>query len=212
MSLLYERPMHPYEMKTNMLERGHDRVMKINVGSLYDTVARLEKLGFITEYETSREGNRPERTVYAITDAGRDELTLWVREIVAQPAVEYPTFAAALAFILVLDPPEAIQMLQRRVSELTSRTAAEEALLAGALHQKLPRMVLIESEFQIAMLKTELDFTKNLVHELQTGKLRWPTIEDFQNIGYEPHPEQVAGYYKGIRHEATEGGAKQEDK
>ena len=74
LNLLNERPMHPYEMRVLMRERGHDRAFQIRESSVYDTVARLADRGFIEPVEVSREGRRPERTVYAITEAGRDEL------------------------------------------------------------------------------------------------------------------------------------------
>jgi len=44
MNLLIEQPMHPYEMKSKMKERGHDQVIKLTGGSIYDTVERLEPL------------------------------------------------------------------------------------------------------------------------------------------------------------------------
>ena len=90
MNLLMEQPMHPYEMKSKMKERGHDQVVKIKGGSIYDTVERLEQGGFIKSQETSREGRRPERTVYAITEAGREEIKDWLRELVSDPVHEYP--------------------------------------------------------------------------------------------------------------------------
>src|ERR1700716_3424767 len=79
MNLLMERPMHPYEMKTKMKERGPAQGIKLKGGSIYDTVERLEEGGFIQAQATSREGRRPERTVYAITEAGRDEIMAWLR-------------------------------------------------------------------------------------------------------------------------------------
>src|SRR5919108_1868809 len=95
MNLLMEHPMHPYEMKSKMKERGHDQVIRLKGGSIYDTVERLEQGGFIEAQETSREGRRPERTVYAITEAGVDELRAWMREMVGRPVWDYPQFGAA---------------------------------------------------------------------------------------------------------------------
>src|SRR3977135_2483493 len=91
-------PMHPYEMKLKMKQRGHDQVIRIKGGSIYDTVERLEEGGFITSQAPSREGRRPERTVYEVTETGRDEITDWLREMLAQPVNDYPQFAAALPF------------------------------------------------------------------------------------------------------------------
>src|ERR671935_409945 len=67
LNLLNERPMHPYEMRSLMRERGHERAFRLKEASLYDTVERLAGRGFIEPVEVNREGRRPERTIYAIT-------------------------------------------------------------------------------------------------------------------------------------------------
>ena len=110
--------MHPYEMKSKMKERGHDEVIKIKGGSIYDTVERLEQDGFIKSQETSREGRRPERTVYAITEIGREETKGWLRELLSEPAHEYPQFAAALAFMGGLTKEDVVHLLQVRAATL----------------------------------------------------------------------------------------------
>jgi DNA-binding PadR family transcriptional regulator len=97
LSLLSREPMHPYELGRSLREHGDDRSIKFNHGSLYMVVGQLARAGFITEQETSRGGQRPERTVYALTDAGRDELRDWLRDLVAQPQHEYPAFVSALS-------------------------------------------------------------------------------------------------------------------
>jgi DNA-binding PadR family transcriptional regulator len=90
LSLLNERSMHPYEMRSLIRERGHDRAFRIKESSVYDIVARLADRGFIEPVEVSREGRRPERTVYAITEAGRDELIVWLWDLASEPSAEYP--------------------------------------------------------------------------------------------------------------------------
>src|SRR5437660_11865395 len=98
LNLLFERSMHPYEMQRLMRERGINDVVKLNQGSLYATIERLAKAGLIESGETSREGRRPERTVYSLSESGRDELSLWMREMLSTPNREYPLFASVLAF------------------------------------------------------------------------------------------------------------------
>src|SRR5437016_12067080 len=102
LSLLIESPMHPYEMKMRIKERGHAQVIQVKGGSLYDTVERLQRQGLIQPKETEREGRRPARTVCTITDAGRDELRTWRRQLLSEPAHEYPKLATSLAFMLAL--------------------------------------------------------------------------------------------------------------
>src|SRR3954468_6645769 len=89
---LLREPMHPYEMARQLVEHGKDRDIKYTRSSLYMVVGQLAKAGFITEQETVRDTARPERTVYAITPTGRAELFDWMRELVGEPATEYPLF------------------------------------------------------------------------------------------------------------------------
>lgn len=102
--LLADEQMHPYEMQQRIRERAIDHVVKVAHGSLYHTVARLAEQGLIEPVETSREGRRPERTVYAITEAGRDEARARLREFIMRPVQEYPSFGMALAFVSMLPP------------------------------------------------------------------------------------------------------------
>jgi len=88
LATVVQRPMHRYEMASLMRARGKDRDMDIKWGSLYTVVANLEKNRLLEVIEVTRQGARPERTVYRITDAGRDELVGWTRELIAEPEAE----------------------------------------------------------------------------------------------------------------------------
>ncbi len=94
LACLYERPMHPYEMATTMRARHKDESIKLNYGSLYSIVDALQRGGLIEPQETTREGRRPERTVYRITDTGIHELLDWLGELLSTPVKEYTQFEA----------------------------------------------------------------------------------------------------------------------
>ena len=189
MNLLLERPMHPYEMKTTMKQRGHNEVIKLKGASIYDTVERLERGGFIESQETSREGRRPERTVYVLTEHGRDELQSWMREIVSEPAHEFPEFAAALAFIAGLDRGEAIELLQRRVLAQEAQLAADTTKLQGTLEAGIPRLFTLEGEYLIAVRRAEIDWVKQVVADIQRGEV-WLTYEQMQAVAKMVHQRQ----------------------
>ncbi len=182
MNLLMERPMHPYEMKLTMKERGHDQVIRLKGGSIYDTVERLEAGGFIKSQETSREGRRPERTVYAITEAGRDEITGWLAELLTQPVNEYPQFGGALAFVAALDKDEVTRLLKVRIALLDARIAGAEKQLKNFLGMGLPRLFLVEGEYAVAMRRAELEWVRSIVDDIQSGKL-WITKEQMKAVG-----------------------------
>ena len=193
MNLLMERPMHPYEMKLKMKERGHDQVIRIKGGSIYDTVERLEEGGFITSQGPSREGRRPERTVYTITETGRDEITAWLRELLAQPVNEYPQFAAALAFFAALDREEVVRLLTLRTGMLESQIAATEKGLKNWMKTMgIPRLFLVEAEYGLVMNRAELEWVRSLIRDIKDGKL-WLTHDEMKVIGARLEDRQEGG-------------------
>lgn len=168
LSVLAQRPMHPYEMASVLRERGKDRDMKIKWGSLYTVVGNLEKYGLIAAAESVREGGRPERTVYRITPAGHQELLDWVRELLATPEPEQPRFAAALSVLSVLPPDEATALLRDRLTALRAALDTDRAALAE-LGREIPRLFLIEIEYDLALREAEATWIASVVDELAAG-------------------------------------------
>ena len=118
LALLRQRPMHGYEMFQTLTARHADRVLKVRPGSLYHVVNRLAEDKLIRATGTARNGNRPERTTYELTDAGVDALTARLRDLVAGPVNEFEKFVVGLAEIQHLDTASAREALGRRISAL----------------------------------------------------------------------------------------------
>ena len=163
---LFAEPMHPYEMGRRLKEQGKDRDIKYNRGSLYMVVEQLTKAGFIVEHETVRDTQRPERTVYAITDAGRTELYDWMRELVATPAHEYPSFGVALSLLVVLPPEETVELLGKRLETLTAQVEEIRDAIRQATDQGVDWVFLIEEEYRLAMREAERGYVAGLAERL----------------------------------------------
>nr|BFE66596.1 PadR family transcriptional regulator [Dactylosporangium thailandense] len=170
LTTLYQRPMHPYEIAAEMRGHGKEQDLKIQWGSLYTVVGNLEKHGFIEAAGTTREGRRPERTVYSITAAGREEAVDWVRDLVGEPEREYPRLRAALSVLGVLPPDEAVRLLRERAEILAHRIAGEEAAIASYA-ETVPRLFTVEVEFGLALLRAEAEWVRGLVTEIEHGTL-----------------------------------------
>ena len=160
--------MHPYEMSNTLRERSKEQSIKLNYGSLYSVVESLQRNGLIEVQETVREGRRPERTIYMITEAGRTIMVDWLSELLETPAAEFPAFEAALSLMLALPPDDVIRLLDRRVLGLTMRLTADRAMVA-ALPRSFPRVFGIEGEYALTMREAELEFVRNLVADLRSG-------------------------------------------
>jgi DNA-binding PadR family transcriptional regulator len=169
LATVYTRPMHRYEMASVMRARGKDQDMDIKWGSLCTVVQNMTKHGFLEVVGTDRAGARPERTIYAITEAGRRELVEWTRELISTPQTEHPRFAAGLSVLAVLPPQEAIALLQERIDRLERSIGDQRAALARSGDEGVPRLFLVETEYGLAMLEAEAAWSRSLLDELTSG-------------------------------------------
>jgi len=168
---LYEKPMHPYEVAQTLRARAKEQSVRLNYGSLSAVVESLEKKGFIKATGTLREGKRPQRTVYEITDEGSLEMTDWLTELIGTPTKEYPAFMAGLSFLPALDPDDALAALRRRAETLTMKLVAMRGAMQAARDAGLPRIFELESEYEERVVTAELSFVKALVGEMADGTL-----------------------------------------
>jgi DNA-binding PadR family transcriptional regulator len=136
-------------------------------------VRQLAKAGFIVEQETTREGQRPERTVYALTDAGRNELREWLRELVEEPQHEYPQFVAALSLIAALPPGEVVELLGRRVGRLDEQRAEIRELIDKTLAGGVHPLFMVEEEYRLALLDAESVFVERFIERITHPETGW---------------------------------------
>jgi DNA-binding PadR family transcriptional regulator len=173
LSYLTQRPMHPYELSRTLRDNGDDRSIRFNHGSLYMVVQQLAKAGYVTAQETSRSGLRPERTVYALTAAGRDELHDWLRELVEEPQHEFPHFVAALSLIGALRPEEAVALLRRRLERLDEQRVEIRGLIDSALAAGVHPLFLVEEEYRLALLDADSAFVRRFIEQINHPKTGW---------------------------------------
>ena len=173
LSYLTMRPMHPYELSRTLRDNGDARSIKFNHGSLYMVVQQLAKAGFIAEVETSREGQRPERTVYAITDAGRREARDWLSELIGQPEHEYPHFVTALSLVAALPPGEVVPLLRARLEALAGQRAEIQGMIDSSLSQGVPRLFLVEEEYRLSLVDAESAFVEQFIAEIGDPEAGW---------------------------------------
>src|SRR5215472_2431613 len=193
LSLLHAAPLHPYGIQRLLKQWGKDHV--INVGqraNLYKTIRRLDQAGLIAVRQTERDQQYPERTVYELTEAGRQATQAWLSEMLARPRNEFPQFPAALSFVMLLSPPDAAVVLDRRAAAIRGELTSLEATLAEVAF--LPRIVLMDDEYQRAMYVAELAWLDSLTAELRSGSLTW-SDEDFAGLAgnIQPGGEQGDG-------------------
>lgn len=171
LELLHERPMHPYEMAQLMRERHVETRVKLKAGSLYHTVDRLQRNGFVDVVETQRDGKRPERTVYAMTAAGKDAFQERARQMLGDVVPDYSDVLSGLAVIDDLGRDVALLELEHRITRLRADMAADEVIFERLKSDGTPEIYWLDFRFLSAQRKFELAWIEQLYADLDSGRI-----------------------------------------
>lgn len=170
--LLEVGPLHPYGIQRLIRAWGKDKVINVaQRATLYQTIRRLDEAGLVSVRQTERDQQFPERTVYELTARGRETAYQWLADMLARPRAEYPAFPAALSFASLLGRERLLVLLEERATEVAERRDALAAELVS--DPALPRIVLIEAEYQHAMDEAELAWLAAVADDLRGGRLDW---------------------------------------
>jgi DNA-binding PadR family transcriptional regulator len=179
LGVIVQRPMHRYEIATTIREQGKDDDMAVKWGSLYTVVGGLERNGFVEAVGVERDGARPERVTYRITAAGIREMKEWTRDLLRGAAPARQEFSAGLSMLACLPPEEVLEILRERVAGLQAGVPELKAALAGHA-ERVPRLFLVEDEYDIALREAELAWLRRLVAEIESGG--FPGIDQWRHV------------------------------
>jgi DNA-binding PadR family transcriptional regulator len=152
---------HGYDLK-----RAHDdrmpRAKPLAFGQVYATLGRLERDGLVEQTGQDREGG-PDRTWYALTDAGRAHLDAWLAAVEAPaPYVTSALFSKVVVALLYADADRARAYL---ISQRAAHTARLRELTADKTAPSASVGDVVAADFAIAHLDADLRW-------LQTTLLR----------------------------------------
>lgn len=173
MAVLFERPSHPYDIQRTLRERGKDNVVDFKPAAVYRMVDRLLAAGLVEQVGTGREGKRPERTVYRLSEEGAGVVVEWLQEMLARPRNDYTLFAAAVSFLPLLSPDAAQGVLEMRATLLDAEIARLTSLVESARRSNFPRLFLLEEELRLAALEAESRWVRGVADDLAAGRLTW---------------------------------------
>jgi DNA-binding PadR family transcriptional regulator len=136
LGLLAEGERHGYDLIREMDDRGMLRWSRASKVAVYKALARLEEEGCLTSW-TEKDGNLPEKRVYAITAAGDEKLREMVYALCSERESLRIDSAIGVAFIRHLSADEAGDALRQRrafLQAMLRRLAKERDFLEGMAH------------------------------------------------------------------------------
>jgi len=173
LGLLHEQPMHPYQAYQALVERGDARLVRVNAGAVYHGIERLERDGLVDVVGTDREGGRPERTTYRVTDAGRAALTARLRSLLGDDHPPYPLFSVGLAEAHELPVDVVVHELRRRREREETRRSELQARYDEAHGHGLPRRYALDVERDLAIMAAEIAWLDGAIADLEPDSLDW---------------------------------------
>jgi DNA-binding PadR family transcriptional regulator len=153
LALLAKEPSHGYELKAAIESLFGELWPEVNVGQVYSTLGRLERMELVSS-ATVAQGGRPDKKVYELTAAGRENLQRWVDDLVPPVRIRDTFFSkVALAWKTGLaDPMELIDRQRRAylvqlrelggMADAASGLVARLAVEAAVLHVRADLQVL----------------------------------------------------------------------
>jgi len=173
LAVLREEPMHPYEILVRLRKRRDDRLVRLNPGAVYHAVDRLERDGLVERAGVDRDGNRPERTVYAITPAGVAAHEARTRELVRDIPPEHPSFPVGLALVHDLPLDDALALLRERRAALAAAVAGQRERLDAVVARGLPRRLVLDAYYELHQTDAEIAWLDATIADLGSGALSW---------------------------------------
>lgn len=125
-------PMHGHQIRREAQTNRTELWTDIKVGSLYGALSRMADEGIIEALRTERAGNMPARTVYAITDAGRQELSVLRDEALREVRLRPDPVDLALQYSASLGADEVVAAFTARRAALAAKLDAWRLLHARA--------------------------------------------------------------------------------
>lgn len=116
LGVLCMKPMHGYEIK-HIIEDHMGDWTDIKFGSIYFSLSKLAEENNIEVVEESRQGNRPSRTIYRITDKGRQEYQKLLRKLFTSNNRTLYSLDIGIFFIKDLPKEEAVKYLDDQIKK-----------------------------------------------------------------------------------------------
>jgi len=171
LGLLRDQPLHGYEIKQIIEEHMGDWT-SIAFGSIYFALGKLSEEGMIEMVATEKTGNRPSRSIYQITEAGRSEFLRLLREVWSEPERQYFAIDVGLAFLTALPVKEIKGYLHKRIAQLEANLQYLDSHQQEQMSKTdIPRSAVVIFEHSRAHCVAELSWTRDVLEKIERGEL-----------------------------------------
>lgn len=162
LGIIYEKPLNAYEITKLLAYMNIKWWFNIADSTVYTTLKNLEKRNFI-KGTIERIGNMPDRTIYSLTEKGKDELKETIKESILQFSYDTNIFTIAAFNMDILETEERKELLEKRLNILQSYLTGISKQNNELWKQEVPDFHVANLERMIDIVQAEISGTKRLL-------------------------------------------------
>lgn len=170
LGIIYEKPLNAYEITKLLAYMNIKWWFNIADSTVYTTLKNLKKRGLI-EGTIERIGNMPDRTIYSLTEKGKDELKETIKESILQFSYDTNIFTIAAFVMDILETEEKKELLEKRLGILQSYLAGISKQDNETWKQEVPALHVANLERMIDIIQAEISGTKRLLSAIGEEKV-----------------------------------------
>jgi len=167
LGMLKRTSLSAYDIQKLVEYRNISKWVKISTPSIYKKVIQLEEKGLITSH-TEKDGKMPEKSVYTLTDAGKEEFEKLMLEISCKPINIFLDFNAVIVNLESMSKEKQKECLNNIESNMNVlKTYLEENLVLKENAPNVPTMGMAVLHQQFLLVQAIEEWITELKNELK---------------------------------------------
>lgn len=143
-------------------------LLKLQKATVYNTLSRMEEEGYVTVIQRTRERKRPVKSIYGLTEGGKNHLKELLQINMATPPLLYVNFYLDITLYHVLPEGEMLSALRQKIEQI--QTLITMASMYAQQVEGTVSGVLVESE--VKMFNIMKETLENLIELVQTTDIK----------------------------------------
>lgn len=165
LGLLMDKPMHGYEINQTIKADGIDNWFNISTAAIYYSLNKLRGRGLISETKY-RESGAPIRTVFRLTDAGREAFFHAMDESLGSQERTYFEYDLGIFLLNRVPKERALKLLHKRLQFLQEWAATSQSALTEAQQRGDPPLQLAILEHASSCARLEVDWINGIIQRV----------------------------------------------
>jgi len=162
LGLLLNQPMHGYEILQQIRAAGVDLWLPISPAAIYYTLAKLRRWGLVLE--TRARGEGPERSIYHLTERGREAFLAGMESALASQEPTRFEYGLGIFLLNKLPQERALPLLEQRLEFLHQR---EEAIAEAQRRAKGDPLRCAILTYAATCTRVEREWLERLIRHLR---------------------------------------------